>query len=127
MNGFKKIAIKQKNKFYFIEQENIKHIVSSAYYAEIFTADSTKHIIRISMSSFIKILNPNIFIRINRSTIINLNEIFEIVNEGLGDYSVIMKDNNYFSLSKIYKKSFFEKLGIKSIYSSTANQNEHIS
>ena len=122
MNGFKKIAIKEKNKFYFIEPRSIKYIVSSAYYAEIIDIKNSKHIIRISMSDFIKSLDSNIFIRINRSTIININEINEVISEGFGDYSIIMNDENFFSLSKNYKKSFFEKLGIKSIHSSSDKQ-----
>jgi two-component system LytT family response regulator len=109
-----KIVLKIGKKYYFIDTTDIKYIVSSAYYAEIFTSDGEKHIYRISMTDFILKLSPSIFIRINRSTIINMNYMKEIISEGLGDFSIKMKDSQVFSLSKIYKTEFLQKMDIKS-------------
>ena len=108
-----KVVLKVGKKYYFILVEDIKYITSSAYYAEIHTKDDKKHIYRISMSEFIKKLNPRGFARINRSTILNLNEIKEVVSEGQGDYSIVMNDGNTFSLTKNFRNSFLEIIGIK--------------
>jgi two-component system LytT family response regulator len=110
--GLESIVIKNGNNFYFINTEDVKYITSSAYYAEIFTMDGKKHIHRISMTDFIKVLGPD-FIRVNRSSILNIGSIERVVSEGMGDYSIVMQDGNTFQLSKNYKMEFMHKMKIK--------------
>ena len=108
-----RIVLKTGNKYFFIKTCDIKYITSSAYYAEIFLKNNEKHIDRISMSDFIKRLDPMDFIRINRSTIVKLSEIKEIISEGMGDYSIVMNGNKSFVLTKNYKSDFLKILNIK--------------
>lgn len=107
-----RIAIKIKNKYCFIATDDIKHILSSSYYAEIYTIHEERFIYRISIKDFIEKLDSNLFLRVNRSTIINIDQVKELISEGQGDFSISMLDGNYFSLSKIYKKDFFNFFGI---------------
>ena len=58
-------------------------------------------------------LDPEYFSRINRSVIISKKQIKELVTEGLGDFSVILKDGNSFAVTKLYKQDFLKKMGIK--------------
>ena len=107
------IVLKLNKKYYFVKTKDINYIKSSGYYAEIFTADKKKHLYRISMTDLILKLDPEHFSRINRSVIINKKQIKELVNEGLGDFSVILKDGNSFAITKLYKGDFLKKMGIK--------------
>ena len=109
----KKIVLKVGSKYYFVDTEDVKYIISSAYYAEIYTKNNEKHIYRISMTDFIKKLNSIDFIRVNRSSILKISEIKEIISEGLGDYSIKMKDNHVFILTKKFKNSFLKTMNIK--------------
>ena len=109
----KRIAVKVKNKYCFISVEDIKYILSSSYYAEIYTIEDERFIYRISIKDFIEKLDSGLFMRVNRSTIININQVKELISEGQGDFSISMIDGNYFSLSKNYKKDFFHFFGIK--------------
>jgi two-component system LytT family response regulator len=61
-----KLAIKLGNKVSFIEMKEIKYIIASGYYAEIYTNEK-KHLLRESLTNLIKKLNPEQFIRIHRS------------------------------------------------------------
>jgi len=108
-----KVVLKKNKKYYFIQIEEIIYIKSSSYYAEIYTKNNEKHIYRISMSDFILKLNPDLFARINRGTIINIQSLKEIVSEGMGDYSLVMNDGSSFALTKKYKDAFLKKSGIK--------------
>ena len=108
-----RIVLKVGSKYYFIDTEDIKYVISSAYYAEIYTRDGQKHVYRISMTDFLKKLNPIDFIRVNRSSILKISEIKEIISEGLGDYSIKMNDNHVFSLTKKFKNSFLKTMNIK--------------
>ena len=113
-NYLEKIVLKVGRKFLFADVEKIKYITSSAYYAEIFMQDGKKHVYRTSMTALMQKLNPKMFLRVNRSTIVKILEINEVISEGLGDYSLIMKDQNKFNVTKNYKNSFLNTLGIKS-------------
>lgn len=108
----RRFTVKVKNKYCFIPTENIKYISSMSYYVEVFTINEEKFIQRTSVKDLIQKLDSNLFLRINRSTIINVYQIKELVSEGQGDFSVSMLDGKYFSLSKIYKKELFHYFGI---------------
>ena len=106
-----KLPVKLGNKVSFIKVNTIKYITASGYYAELFT-DEKKHLLRESLSNLITSLDPNKFIRVHRSTIINLNEIGELVNSNYGEVDVKMNDKKLFRVSKSYKKVFFTKMGL---------------
>ncbi|XRE43926.1 hypothetical protein ACIVBQ_002130 [Tenacibaculum discolor] len=108
-----KINIKSGNKIIFLERNNIKYISASGYYVEIFTTDNKKYLLRESLSSIIKRLNSNFFVRIHRSTIINSNFIDEIITSNYGETDVKINDNKTFRVSKSYKKDFQELMGVK--------------
>ncbi len=107
----KRLPIKLGNKISFINTKNIKYISASGYYAEIFTEDK-KHLLRESLSNLIEELNHDFFIRIHRSTIINLNYLSELINSSYGEIDAKMTDNKLFRISKSYKKDFLSKMGL---------------
>lgn len=107
------IVLKSKKKYYFLQVSDIKYITSSGYYAEIFTETNERHVHRISMTELQSKLDPMIYFRINRSTIIHKKHVQEIISEGAGDYSIVMNDKTPFVLSKKYKSDFLKHMGIK--------------
>ena len=107
------LVLKMNKKYYFVKTKEINYVKASGYYAEIFTANGKKHVYRISMTDLTEKLNPDEFSRINRSAIVNRNQIKEIVSEGLGDFSAIMKDGTSFSVTKHYKSEFLKQMGIR--------------
>ena len=106
-----KLAIKLGNKVSFLEMKEIKYIVASGYYAEIFTEEK-KHLLRESLTNLTEKLDPNQFIRIHRSTIININSISELIHSNYGEIDLKTTDNKLFRISKSYKKDFQNLMGI---------------
>ena len=106
-----KLPIKLGNKVHFINTPNIKYIEASGYYAEIQT-DEKQYLLRESLSNLIIKLNKAEFIRIHRSTIINLDYLQELVHSNYNELDVKMKDGKLFRISKSYKKELFSKLGL---------------
>ena len=106
-----KLAIKLGNKVTFVQMKNIKYIVASGYYAEIFTEEK-KYLLRQSLSNLIERLDPEQFIRIHRSTIININCISELINSNYGEIDLKTNDNKLFRISKSYKKDFQNLMGL---------------
>ncbi len=110
-NHDSKLPIRTGNKTSFISKNEIKYIIASGYYVEIYTITKT-HVLRFSLPEILTILNSQKFIRIHRSTIVNVDEIQEIVHSDYGEIDVKMGDNKMFRLSKSYKKFFMEFIGI---------------
>ncbi|GAB4511404.1 MAG: LytTR family transcriptional regulator DNA-binding domain-containing protein [Allomuricauda sp.] len=103
--------IKIGNKTLFIKTQDIKYIIASGYYAEIYTEDK-KYLLRESLMNLIEKLNSSYFHRIHRSTIINLNFIQELINSNYGEIDVKMMDNKIFRISKSYKKDFLQAMDL---------------
>lgn len=110
-NYIKKIPIRLGNKISFLKLGDIKYILASGYYAEIYT-DDKKHLIRESLTKLSSELDPNNFVRVHRSTIINLKYVHELINSNFGDMDVKMKDQKLFRISKSYKKDFLKRMGV---------------
>ena len=102
-----KLAIKLGNKVSFLKMKEIKYIIASGYYAEIYTNDK-KHLLRESLTNLTKRLDPNQFIRIHRSTIINIDFISELIHTNFGEVDLKTTDNRLFRISRSYKKEFQE-------------------
>ncbi len=106
-----KLPIKLGNKVHFIHTNQIKYIEASGYYAEIKTEEK-QYLLRESLSNLIVRLSKIEFIRIHRSTIINLEYLQELVHSSYNELDVKMKDGKFFRISKSYKKELFAKLGL---------------
>lgn len=100
-----KLAIKLGNKVSFLKKKEINYIIASGYYAEIFTNEK-KHLLRESLTNLTKRLDPNQFIRIHRSTIINIDCISELIHTNYGEIDLRTIDNKLFRISRSYKKDF---------------------
>ena len=107
----KLIPIKNAGKIQFIDINDIHFVEASGYYIEINLAEK-KHLLRQSMGKIIEKLDPERFIRIHRSVIINLNYMQEIVRMINKEYGIKMKNGKVFKVSKSYKKELFEKLNL---------------
>lgn len=106
-----KLPIKQGNKTVLIDPINIMYITASGYYAEIFT-ENKKYVLRESLNNLCETLDSNKFVRIHRSSIVNLHHVKEIVHSEFSEIDARMADNFLLHISKSYKKDFLEKVGI---------------
>ena len=55
-------------------------------------------------------LNPYGFVRINKSTLVNIHKIESIIPEVQRRYILVLKNQNKLLLTRYYVKSFMEKL-----------------
>lgn len=106
-----RLPIKLGNKTFLLDPLKINYIIASGYYAEIYTEDK-KLVIRESLNNLENILDPKNFIRIHRSTIININHIKEIVHSGFSEIDARMNDEKLLRVSKSNKKQFFKLIGM---------------
>ncbi|WP_313111765.1 LytR/AlgR family response regulator transcription factor [Aequorivita sediminis] len=106
-----KFPVKLGNKTILLNPENILYITASGCYAEIFIEDK-KYVLRETLTNLCAILDNTIFIRIHRSSIINIQHIKEIVHSEYSEIDARMIDNKLLHVSKTFKKNFLSKIGI---------------
>lgn len=111
LNSVSKIPIKQGNKTLLVDPANILYILASGYYAEIYT-DSKKYVLRESLNNLEENLDSRLFVRVHRSTILNMNFVKEIIHSDYSEIDARMNDDKLLRISKSHKKEFLEKMGI---------------
>ncbi|TBW26787.1 LytTR family DNA-binding domain-containing protein [Gramella sp. KN1008] len=111
LNSVSKIPVKQGNKTALVDPRDILYILASGYYAELYVK-SKKYVLRESLNNLEEILDENIFVRIHRSTIVNMNFVEEIIHSEYSEIDAKMTDGKLLRVSKSHKKDFLEKIGI---------------
>lgn len=104
----KKLAIKLGNRTYFIRIDHIEYINSSGNYLEIY-ADAKLHVLRETLTHLLKILPPH-FLRVHKSSIVNMEFIQELIALGYGDYSLKLINGKVLRISDTYKKAVMAAL-----------------
>ncbi|MEQ9405084.1 MAG: LytTR family transcriptional regulator DNA-binding domain-containing protein [Cyclobacteriaceae bacterium] len=104
----KRLRIKLGDRMYFIRISDIEYITSSGNYLEVF-AENRSHIYRETMTNIIRQLSPD-FIRIHKSTIVNMSYIKEIISIGHGDYELLTTNGRRLRVSATFKKEVLEIL-----------------
>lgn len=106
-----RLPIRENNRTVFVNKDRIKYICASSYYSDIFSVEK-KYTVRESLKNLMPQLNTHKFIRIHRSTIINVDYMQELVHSDYNEMDVRMQDQELFRISKSYKKEFLQKLGL---------------
>ncbi len=106
-----KLPVKQGNKTILLDPEDIMYVTASGSYVEVYV-ENKKYVLRESLNNLCDSLDCSKFIRIHRSSMVNLHHIKEIVHSEFSEIDARMTDNNLLRISKSYKKDFLEKVGI---------------
>lgn len=105
-----RIFVKDNGKIILLEPEAVDWIEADDKYLHLHTAQKT-YLIRQTLNSIEAELDPNIFLRIHRSTIVNLTRVKEIHPLFNGEYILILQNGAKITLSRNYKNRFFEHFG----------------
>ncbi|MEZ5344814.1 MAG: LytTR family DNA-binding domain-containing protein [Pyrinomonadaceae bacterium] len=108
----KRIIIKSTGKVAFIDVRDIDWISAEGYYVSI-RAKGRSHLIRQSLKHLEKTLDPQKFLRIHRSTIVNIDRIKELHSHFHGEFFVLLNDGTEFKLSRSYRENAEKLLGGK--------------
>ena len=99
-----RIVVKTDGRMYFVKAPDIIRIKAAGKHLEIRTADKN-HLVRKTMNEIEARLNPDQFIRIHRSAIINIDHIKEIQYWYKNEYIFIMTNNEKIASSSSYRKN----------------------
>lgn len=95
-----KILVQSQNKLVTVAVEDVIRIEAFGDYSKLITEDKT-YLSNYGISTLEEKLNPAIFIRVHRSSIINLNKVKEL-NKYTKSYDVVMQNNDVVRVSRGY-------------------------
>jgi len=108
--GLDRLAVKTGGRVLLVRMEDIDWVAAADNYVNLHVgADS--HLLRETMNALEKRLPASQFVRIGRSTIVNLNRIRELQPLFHGEYAVILKDGTRVTLSRSYRSKLSQLLG----------------
>jgi two-component system, LytTR family, response regulator len=105
-----RLVVKSRGQVLFLEVSDIDWIEAAGYYACVHVGSDT-HIIRRTLAELERDLGEERFIRIHRSTIVNLERIHGLELENGGEYEVLLKSEVRLPLSRRFRKRLQDRLG----------------
>lgn len=97
-----RIAIRDRDRVVFIDIADIDWIGADGDYVRIHTAGKS-HLVRDTMAAMETRLDPNTYVRIHRSTIVNVSRIKELRPYTSREYAVILRDGTRLRLSRRFR------------------------
>ena len=104
------LTIKNAGSVIFLPTADIDWIEAADYYASLHVGPKT-HLLRRSMNDLESDLDPSLFCRIHRSTIVNLDRVRELRFDSDAEYELVLVDGTKLRLSRRYRKDLQERLG----------------
>ena len=106
----KRLTIKLTGRTILLPVDEIDWIETHGNYLKVHTGRES-HLIRGTMQSLETKLNPEKFVRVHRSVIVNVEKIKEIYPRSNGDQDLVLKNGRQLMLSRNYRDKFFALLG----------------
>lgn len=97
-----RIVLRAGGRVTFLELKELDWISAAGVYLHLHIAGKT-HLYRSSITAFLQRLDPQRFVRIHRSTVVNTERIRELRPRGHGDFTVLLNDGRELTLSRAYR------------------------
>jgi two-component system LytT family response regulator len=105
-----RLVIKSSGRIYFIRTRDIDWCEAAGNYVRLHVGPQT-HLVRGTMAHIESQLDDAQFVRIHRSTIVNVDRIQELHSSFGGEYVVLLRDNTRLTLSRGYREGLQDRLG----------------
>lgn len=108
--GIDRIAVKSSGRVVFVKVDEVDWVEAADNYVNLHVG-AENHLHRETMSSLESQLPPEKFMRISRSTIVNMDRIRELQPLFHGEYSVILRNGTKLTLSRSYRDKLDQLMG----------------
>jgi two-component system LytT family response regulator len=99
-----RLVIKAKGRVIFLDMDDIDWVEAAANYVRL-NVGKEAYLLRETISRTSERLNSDQFLRIHRSTIVNVKKIKELIPVNSGEYIVVLKNGKELSCSRGYRAS----------------------
>lgn len=107
-----RLAVKSAGQVVFLKPSEIDWIEAADYYACLHVGPKS-HLLRRSMAELEQELDPDLFCRVHRSAIVNLNRVQGLKLSADGEYDVRLDSGATLRLSRRYRKPLQARLGLR--------------
>lgn len=98
-----KIVIKDRDEIHLLKQQDIEWIDAAGDYVCVHASGET-HVKRCTLKEMLEQLDENMFKRVHRSTIVNLNFIDKVIPHTKGEFFLMMGEYDKIKVSRNYKE-----------------------
>ena len=111
-NRLERLVIKSAGEVVFVSLTEIDWIEAADYYAALHVGAKT-HLLRRSISELEQDLDADVFCRVHRSSIVNLERVQGLRLGEDGEYRVVIRNGTEVRLSRRYRKQVQARLGVR--------------
>jgi two-component system LytT family response regulator len=109
-NAFsRRLVFKSRGRIVFLPVSDIRWIGAEENYVRIST-NTENHLLRETMAHIEERLDPEVFLRVHRSSIVNLQYVKEVRSELNGDFTVVLVDGHRLPMSRGYRSRISDLL-----------------
>jgi two-component system, LytTR family, response regulator len=98
-----RLAVRSRGKTLFVDVSDIDWIEAAENYVHLHTG-TKNHLLTATMNAIEKSLDPDVFVRIHRSVILNVKRIKEIQPSLHGEYAVTLQDGTVLQSGRLYRE-----------------------
>lgn len=99
----KRLAVRSASKTVFVDVEDVDWIEAAENYVELHVG-RVSHLLHVTMNTLEKSLDPEIFLRIHRSVIVNLRRIKDLQSGAHGEYVITLRDGARLESGRTYSQ-----------------------
>jgi two-component system LytT family response regulator len=105
-----RLVVRTQDRAWFVRVADIEWIEAADYNVRIHTPERT-YTTRETLSGIAEQLDPRVFVRVHRSTIVNIDRVREVQPYFHGAYILVLQDGTEIRLSRARRRAFEEALG----------------
>jgi two-component system, LytTR family, response regulator len=105
--GMDRLLLRCGGRVIFLEPQDVLWIEANDNYV-VFHTPAERHTVRMTMSKLEQMLRPDLFIRIHRSIMVNIEHVRELRPLAHGDYSVFLRNGVELTLTRSYRRRVHE-------------------
>ncbi|EAY31607.1 LytR/AlgR family response regulator transcription factor [Microscilla marina] len=104
-----KIVVKDGGKIFFVKTKDVEWVESAGNYLKLHIGKSM-HLIRETMNAFEQKLNPQEFVRVHRSSLVNIEAIHHLESWGNTEFTITLSSGYQVQSGRSYYSSIRQKL-----------------
>ena len=103
-----RLRIRGRGRIYFVDCRVIQCIVAAGNYVALHT-DQDEHLMRTTMHALEERLDPERFVRVHRSAMVNLDHVTELQPQGRGEYRLLLANGRRLPLGRKYRNRLLDR------------------
>ena len=105
-----RVMLRSQGRVFFIRTADVDYIEAAGNYVRLHCGKEA-HLLRVTMNAIEQRLDPEHFLRIHRSTIVNIDRVRELHPWPSGEFTVILRDGTKLKLSRGFRDRLAERMG----------------